>query len=132
MATIKISDICSNFFKGFTKTLEYINPRVHLVFNTYHEKIIRDAYADPNFPGLFHCQQSEEVDNDENILSLTIKNYNANTDTNVEFNGENMLINITPNNKNFIQKEGSACFSHTVDNHFIDITKHKNIILTQK
>lgn len=60
---------------------------------------------------------------------MTIKKYDANTDTNVQVDNENVIINITPNTKNFIQREGRAYFSHSINNQFIDITKHKNINL---
>lgn len=57
METIKISEVCSQFVKGFDKILKYKKHKIHLIFNTYHEKIVKYGGADPEVPGLFYCDQ---------------------------------------------------------------------------
>lgn len=129
MTTISISKICPQIIKGYNKILRYKNPRIDLSLSTSHLKLVKDGHIDLQRPQMFHMPQYETVENDTNILTMTITNYDANTDTNVQFDNENVIIDIVSNNKNFIQKEGSACFVYHSQQKYINIAKHRYIIL---
>lgn len=70
----------------------------------------------------------ETVENGVNFLTLTIQNYDMNMDTNVTFS-DVVSIEITPNNKNFVQREGSLCFSHHISTNFIYMGKYDTVIV---
>lgn len=131
MTTIKLSDICPKFVKGFYKLLKYNNPYVHLIFDTQHEKLVKqgEPVSNEDSGRFFTLDKYETVDNDENILSLKIENYDESTDTNVQFENDHVIIDIVPNGQKSSRKEGRRCFMCSYKNIFIDITKYKYITL---
>ena len=129
MSVIKLRQLCPVITKGFKKELVFENPRVTLLFSTCHKSMVNEGKETTTKNSFTYTLPTyETVENGENILTLTIQNYDMNTDTNVTFS-DVVSIEITPNNKNFVQREGTPCFSHHISEHFIDIGKYDTIIV---
>ena len=130
MSTIKIAELGPIHSKEFTKTLSFSNPFVELLFSNVHEELVKKGGYDKDFPELVHCDQYKTIQNNDNILTLIIKTYGMNKDTNVTFENTSVKINIVKNNKNLVQEEGGAYFSYYGNEYFIDTTKYDTIYLS--
>ena len=129
---IKLKEICPVYTKGFTERLTFKNPCVILDFCTKTKKLVKKGGFDESRSNdticLFHCDTYETIENDENVLTLKIENYDMNMDTNVSFT-DVVTIKIAPNNQNFVQREGMPYFSHHNSEYLIDTRKYDTIIL---
>ena len=132
MLIVNLREICPVFAKGFTKELIFGTPRVTILFSTCHESMVKKGKETKTDSVVtFELPRYKTVENDNNVLTMVVENYNANLDTNVSFVNSNVIIELTPNGKNHVDREdGRPCFSHSISESFIDITKYDTIIMS--
>ena len=130
MRIINLREMCPVVTKGFKKELVFESPCVTLVFSTCHKSMVKKGKETNTTDSCtFELPRYETVNNDDNVLTLVVKNYSPNLDTNVSFINSNVIIELKSNNEKYEDREGRPCFSHSISEQFINVKKYDTIIL---